>query len=91
MSSETTEHETVSGRMMSPGRLLRILFSHVKPYSLRAVVLVVTLVVEGAFNILNRRRARRAALGRPAPACSYRAGAHTQPLSNHSGRGDLRA
>jgi ATP-binding cassette subfamily B protein len=38
--------------MMGPGRLLRILFSYVRPYSARAGVLVVTLVLEGAFNIL---------------------------------------
>lgn len=37
---------------MRPSRLLRILFSYVKPYTARAGVLVVTLVVEGAFNIL---------------------------------------
>lgn len=37
---------------MRPGRLLRILFSYVKPYSSRASVLVVTLVLEGAFNVL---------------------------------------
>ncbi|HEX8844621.1 MAG TPA: ABC transporter ATP-binding protein [Pyrinomonadaceae bacterium] len=52
MTGETTEHALNTGRMMSPARLLRILLSHVKPYSLRAVVLVLTLVVEGAFNIL---------------------------------------
>jgi len=38
--------------MMGPGRLLRILLSYVRPYSSRAGVLVVTLIVEGAFNIL---------------------------------------
>lgn len=38
--------------MMGPGRLLRILFSYVQPYSRRATVLVATLLVEGAFNIL---------------------------------------
>lgn len=37
---------------MRPGRLLKILFSYVRPYSSRASVLVVTLVIEGAFNIL---------------------------------------
>ena len=37
---------------MRPGRLLRILFSYVKPYSARASVLLVTLVIEGAFNVL---------------------------------------
>jgi len=38
--------------LMRPGRLLRILFTYVRPYRARATVLVVTLVVEGAFNIL---------------------------------------
>ncbi len=38
--------------LMRPGRLLKILFSYVKPYRARASVLVVTLVLEGAFNVL---------------------------------------
>lgn len=38
--------------MMGPGRLLRILLSYVRPYSSRAGVLILTLIVEGAFNIL---------------------------------------
>jgi ATP-binding cassette subfamily B protein len=38
--------------MMGPGRLLRILFSYVRPYRSRATVLVGTLLIEGAFNIL---------------------------------------
>jgi ATP-binding cassette subfamily B protein len=38
--------------LMRPGRLLRILFTYVRPYTARATVLVVTLVVEGVFNIL---------------------------------------
>ncbi len=38
--------------LMGPGRLLRILFSYVRPYASRAGVLLLTLVVEGAFNIL---------------------------------------
>ncbi|HYJ04039.1 MAG TPA: ATP-binding cassette domain-containing protein [Chthoniobacterales bacterium] len=38
--------------LMRPGRLLRILFSYVKPYSARASLLAATLLVEGAFNIL---------------------------------------
>src|SRR6185436_12565905 len=38
--------------MMGPGTLLRILFSYVRPYAPRATVLIVTLLVEGAFNIL---------------------------------------
>lgn len=37
---------------MRPGKLLRILFSYVRPYSTRAGALVATLIVEGAFNIL---------------------------------------
>jgi len=37
---------------MSPGRLLRILLTRVKPYSPRAAVLVLTLLVEGVFNVL---------------------------------------
>jgi ATP-binding cassette subfamily B protein len=43
---------TSSATMMSPGRLLRILLSYVRPYSSRASVLVTTLLLEGAFNIL---------------------------------------
>jgi ATP-binding cassette subfamily B protein len=38
--------------LMGPGTLLRILFSYVRPYTRRATVLVVTLLIEGAFNIL---------------------------------------
>src|SRR5258706_12282455 len=38
--------------MVGPGRLLRILFSYLKPYGARAAVLVATLLIEGAFNIL---------------------------------------
>ncbi len=38
--------------LMRPGRLLRILLSYVRPYTGRATVLVVTLLIEGAFNIL---------------------------------------
>jgi ATP-binding cassette subfamily B protein len=37
---------------MSPGRFLRILLTRVKPYSPRVAVLVVTLLVEGVFNVL---------------------------------------
>ncbi len=37
---------------MNPGRLLRILSARVKPYSPRVVVLVLTLLVEGFFNVL---------------------------------------
>lgn len=41
-----------SDSMMSPGRLLRILLSYLRPYAPRAIALVMTLLVEGAFNIL---------------------------------------
>ncbi len=37
---------------MSPGRLLRILLSYVRPYAPRALLLVLTLLLEGAFTIL---------------------------------------
>jgi ATP-binding cassette subfamily B protein len=37
---------------MSPVRLLRILLGYVKPYTARGVFLIVTLIVEGAFNVL---------------------------------------
>lgn len=52
MADENREPSGGSDSMMSPGRLLRILLSYVKPYTPRAVILVVTLVIEGAFNIL---------------------------------------
>ena len=48
MSAETEKDQVA----MSPGRLLRILLTRVKPYSPRVVVLVVTLLVEGVFNVL---------------------------------------
>jgi len=38
--------------MMGPGKLLRILFSYIKPYRSRAIVLLLTLLIEGGFNIL---------------------------------------
>jgi ATP-binding cassette subfamily B protein len=38
--------------LLSPGRLLRILLAHLKPYATRAALLVLTLLVEGAFNVL---------------------------------------
>jgi ATP-binding cassette subfamily B protein len=38
--------------MMRPTRLLRILLGYVKPYTPRAVILLATLVLEGAFTIL---------------------------------------
>ncbi|HVF55497.1 MAG TPA: ATP-binding cassette domain-containing protein [Pyrinomonadaceae bacterium] len=37
---------------MSPARLLRILLRYVKPYTPRTLLLFVTLVVEGTFNVL---------------------------------------
>jgi ATP-binding cassette subfamily B protein len=52
MSNETKENPASALSAMSPGRLLRILLTYLKPYTPRAVLLVVTLVVEGAFNIL---------------------------------------
>ena len=50
----SNEHEMSEGgrASMSPGRLLRILSARVKPYTPRVVVLVVTLLVEGVFNVL---------------------------------------
>lgn len=38
--------------MMSPFRLLRILLGYVQPYTSRAVLLSVTLLIEGTFNTL---------------------------------------
>lgn len=52
MSDEIREQPAVTASVMSPGRLLRILLSYLKPYTPRAVLLIVTLVIEGAFNIL---------------------------------------
>jgi ATP-binding cassette subfamily B protein len=52
MSSEITKPNTSADSLMSPGRLLRILWSYLKPYAPRAIGLFVTLLVEGAFNIL---------------------------------------
>ena len=52
MSSETVENSGGSGATMNPLTLLRILLGYVKPYRLRALVLVVTLLLEGTFNIL---------------------------------------
>jgi ATP-binding cassette, subfamily B, bacterial len=49
MASKDTTPET---SLMGPGRLLRILLSYVRPYSRRAGVLILTLLLEGAFNIL---------------------------------------
>jgi ATP-binding cassette subfamily B protein len=52
MSNQATEHS--GGRLspVSPVRLLRILLGYVRPYTSRAVLLLLTLVVEGAFNTL---------------------------------------
>lgn len=52
MSNEITENPVNAGSVMSPVRLLRILLSYLKPYTSRAILLVVTLIIEGAFNIL---------------------------------------
>jgi ATP-binding cassette subfamily B protein len=52
MSNEIKGNPGSAGSVMSPVRLLRILLSYLKPYTSRAVLLVVTLVIEGAFNIL---------------------------------------
>ncbi|MDX6693343.1 MAG: ATP-binding cassette, subfamily bacterial, partial [Blastocatellia bacterium] len=52
MSSASVEQSGGAGAMMSPARLLKILLGYVRPYTARGVLLVVTLVIEGAFNIL---------------------------------------
>lgn len=52
MLSESGKTTASPNAMIGPGRLLRILLSYVKPYRPRAVLLVVTLVIEGVFNIL---------------------------------------
>lgn len=52
MSNEIIENPVNAGSVMSPGRLLKILLSYLKPYTTRAILLIVTLVIEGAFNIL---------------------------------------
>ena len=51
MSAETEKSNGLQ-TTMSPGRLLRILLARVKPYTPRVAVLVVTLLVEGVFNVL---------------------------------------
>ncbi|MFL6257311.1 MAG: ABC transporter transmembrane domain-containing protein [Pyrinomonadaceae bacterium] len=51
MSAEIEDNQDVQIRM-SPGRLLRILLTRVKPYTPRVAVLVVTLLIEGVFNVL---------------------------------------
>jgi ATP-binding cassette subfamily B protein len=52
MSSETVENSGVAGATMNPFTLLRILLGYVKPYTPRALMLIVTLLLEGTFNIL---------------------------------------
>jgi hypothetical protein len=52
MFSETTKTNASATTMIGPGRFLRILSSYVRPYRSRGLALVVTLLVEGAFNIL---------------------------------------
>jgi ATP-binding cassette subfamily B protein len=52
MSNQTTAQPGGSVPPVSPVRLLRILFGYVKPYTSRAVLLLLTLIVEGAFNTL---------------------------------------
>ena len=52
MSNQTTEHPGGRVPPVGPIRLLRILLGYVKPYTSRAVLLLLTLVVEGAFNTL---------------------------------------
>jgi ATP-binding cassette subfamily B protein len=51
MSKAAMENSGDAGAMMSPSKLLKILLGYVKPYRTRAVFLVITLLVEGAFNI----------------------------------------
>jgi len=52
MSNQTTEQPGGRVPPVGPIRLLRILLGYVKPYTSRAVLLLLTLVVEGAFNTL---------------------------------------
>src|SRR3954465_4100806 len=52
MSGESGEHTRGEATLMSPARLLKILLSHVRPHSSRAALLVLTLLVEGVFNVL---------------------------------------
>ncbi|HWN10744.1 MAG TPA: ABC transporter transmembrane domain-containing protein [Pyrinomonadaceae bacterium] len=50
--SNINSKPVAAAALMGPGKLLRILFSYVRPYASRAGALLLTLVVEGAFNIL---------------------------------------
>jgi ATP-binding cassette subfamily B protein len=52
MSNQSTEHSGGHAAMVGPVGLLRILFGYVRPYTPRAVLLLTTLLVEGAFNTL---------------------------------------
>jgi len=52
MAKVTIEQPRGSDSLMSPSRLLRILLSYVRPYTPRAVVLIITLLVEGVFTSL---------------------------------------
>lgn len=52
MSNQTTEHPGGRAAAVGPAGLLRILLGYVRPYTSRAVLLLVTLLVEGAFNTL---------------------------------------
>lgn len=52
MSGESEENSGGAAAAMNPSRLLKILLSHVRAYSARAWLLVLTLLVEGVFNVL---------------------------------------
>ena len=52
MTAETENKKDAVRMSMSPGRLLRILLTRIKPYTPRVAVLVVTLLLEGVFNVL---------------------------------------
>jgi ATP-binding cassette subfamily B protein len=52
MSVESGENTRGEAASMSPTRLLKILLSHVRQHSSRAALLVLTLLVEGVFNVL---------------------------------------
>ncbi len=52
MSKGVEENAGGPAPLMGPGRLLRILSGHLRPYAPRAALLVLTLLVEGAFNVL---------------------------------------
>lgn len=52
MADETVEQSGAATAMMSPVRVLKIIFSYIKPYTARAVLLLLTLLVEGSFNVL---------------------------------------